>query len=125
MAECMSAAKPAASKAAVRRSVRFQVDVPIRVIVQKETKVVILDGRGSSLNEGGMAVYAGAEFKLGDQIAVEFTPAYSPPIRVEAKVCNRTGYTYGLEFLTETSTQQEQAAKLRNHLATLTDRAES
>ena len=121
----MSAAKPAAIKPAVRRSVRFQVDVPIRVIIQKETKVVILDGRGSSLNERGMAVYAGAEFKLGDQIAVEFTPAYSPPIRVEAKVCNRTGYTYGLEFLTETGKQQEQAAKIRNHLATLTDRAES
>ena len=125
MVERMSAAKSAGSETGVRRWQRFQVDVPVRVIVKKETKVVILDGRGSSLNEGGMAVYVGAEFKLGDQIAVEFTPAYSPPIRVEAKVCNRTGYTFGLEFLVETSPQQEQAAMLRVHLATLAGPVES
>jgi hypothetical protein len=125
MVEHMSAGK-AASKPGVRRWRRFQIDVPIRVIVRKETKVLILDGRGSSLSEGGMAMYAGAEFKLGDQIAVEFTPAYSaPPIRVEARVCNRTGYNYGLEFLAETNAQEEQATKLRNHLSTLTSHAES
>ncbi len=110
----------AESKPEVRRWPRFQIDVPIRVIVHKEDKVKILDGRGSALNDGGMALYAGAEFKLGEEIAVEFTPAYSSPIRVEAKVRNRSGYNYGLEFLTETSEQQEQAARLRSHLATLT-----
>lgn len=124
MAESMSGAKTK-SKPGVRRWLRFQVDVPIRVIVRDGAKVVILDGRGGSLNEGGMAMYAGAEFQPGDQVAVEFTPAYSPPIRVEARICNRTGYNYGLEFLTDTSTQQEQAAKLRNHLATLTSAVES
>jgi hypothetical protein len=124
MVQDMAGAK-SKSKPGVRRWLRFQVDVPIRVIVQNKAKVVILDGRGSSLNEGGMAVYAGAEFKAGDQIAVEFTPAYSPPIRVEAKICNRTGYNYGLEFLTDTSIQKEQAAKLRSHLSTLSGPVEN
>jgi hypothetical protein len=32
----------------------------------------IFDGRGTSLSEGGMALIAGAEFRLGDQVAVEF-----------------------------------------------------
>jgi hypothetical protein len=115
----MSGAKGHA-RPGVRRWPRYKVDVPIRIIVRIETKVVILDGRGNSLSEGGMALFAGVELKPGDQVAVEFTPPYAgPPIRVEARICNRAGYNYGLEFLTDTRTRQEQATKLRNHLVTL------
>jgi hypothetical protein len=39
-------------------------------------KASIFDGRGTSLSEGGMALFAGAEFRLGDQVAVEFTPPF-------------------------------------------------
>lgn len=47
-----------------------------------------------------MALFAGAELKPGDRVAVEFTPAYAaPPIRVDATICNRNGYNYGVEFL--------------------------
>ena len=34
-------------------------------------KACIFDGRGTSLSEGGMALFAGAEFRLGDQVAVD------------------------------------------------------
>ena len=88
-------------------------------------KATIIDGRGTSLSEGGMAMFAGAELKPGDQVAVEFTPPYSaPPIRVEAKVCNREGYNYGVEFLTDNSTQKQDAAQLRRHLSSLAGLAE-
>ena len=84
----------------IRRWPRYKVNVPIRVIVSRAMKASIFDGRGTSLSEGGMALFAGAEFRLGDQVAVEFTPPFSsPPIRVDAKICNRTGYHYGVEFL--------------------------
>ncbi len=108
-----------------RRWPRYKVNVPIRVIIQSATKATIIDGRGTSLSEGGMAMFAGAELKPGDQVAVEFTPPYSaPPIRVEAKVCNREGYNYGVEFLTDNSTQKQDAAQLRRHLSSLAGLAE-
>jgi hypothetical protein len=87
-------------------------------------KASIFDGRGTSLSEGGMALFAGAELNPGDQVAVEFTPPFSaPPIRVDARICNRTGYTYGVEFLTESSAQKQEAAQLRSHLSSLTGMA--
>ena len=111
------------STSALRRWPRFEADVPVRIIVKDDYKVVILDGCGNSLNEGGMAMFAGAELKLGTQVAVEFTPACSGPIRVEARVCNRSGYVYGVEFLTDTCARQKQAARFRRHLQAITGTA--
>jgi hypothetical protein len=75
-------------------------------------------GRGTSLSEGGMVLFVGAEFRPGDQVAVEFTlPFSSPPIRVEAKTFNRTGYHYGVEFLAIDNSQRQSVDQLRMHLA--------
>src|SRR5437899_2464011 len=86
-----------------RRFRRYKLDVPVRVVVPTEDKIRIIDGRGNELNEGGLAVSAGVELALDENIEVEFTPPYSgEPIRARAVVRNRNGYRYGLEFLTET-----------------------
>lgn len=87
----------------MRRWPRYKkVDVPVRVITQGATKTVIATGCGSELNNGGMAVFAGTELSVGAQVAVEFTPPYSSdPIRVRCFVRNRAGYSYGVEFITE------------------------
>ena len=62
-----------------------------------------------------MALFAGAELRPGDQVAVEFTPPFSsPPIRVDAKICNRAGYHYGVEFLAVDSAQRQSVAQLRH-----------
>ena len=101
----------------IRRWPRYKVNVPIRVIVSRAMKASIFDGRGTSLSEGGMALFAGAELRLGDQVAVEFTPPFSsPPIRVDARICNRTGYHYGVEFLAVDSSQRQSVDQLRMHL---------
>jgi PilZ domain len=56
--------------------------------------------------------------RMGDRVAVEFTlPFSSPPIRVEAKICNRAGYHYGVEFLAVDNTQRQSVDQLRMHLA--------
>jgi hypothetical protein len=58
-----------------RRWLRFKADVPVRVTVKTPAKVKIVDGRGSSLSEGGMGLFAGAELNPGNRVFVEFTPA--------------------------------------------------
>ncbi len=105
----------------LRRWERHRVNVLIRVIVSRALKASIFDGRGTSLSEGGMALFAGAELRPGDRVAVEFTPPFSsPPIRVDAKICNRSGYHYGVEFLTIDHAQRQSVAQLRLHLTRLT-----
>ncbi len=102
----------------LRRWQRYKVNVPIRVIVSRAMKASIFDGRGTSLSEGGMALFAGTELRPGDKVAVEFTPPFSsPPIRVDAKICNRSGYHYGVEFLALDPGQRQSVDQLRMHLA--------
>ena len=39
------------------------------------------------------------------------------PIRVDAKICNRNGYHYGVEFLVIDNSQRQSVDQLRMHLA--------
>lgn len=104
-----------------RRWPRHRLDVPIRVIVHTAERTKLYDGRGNELNEGGMAVTAGVELKVGREVAVEFTPPFTGlPIRVRGIVRNRTGYRYGLEFVTANAEETEQVTHLRSLLQTLT-----
>ena len=109
-----------------RRWPRYRVGVPLRVIVCHARRATIFDARGTAVSQGGMALFAGTELHPGDQVAVEVTPPFSArPIRVDAKICNRTGYTYGVEFLTDSSTRKQEADRIRNHLSSLTGIAAS
>ena len=101
-----------------RRWKRYKVDVPVRVIVGKPTKIV--QGRGSELNCGGMTVFAGIELSTDDLVGVEFTPPYSgQPIRVRCAVRNRNGYTYGVEFVAENDADQENVSKIESILQSM------
>jgi hypothetical protein len=104
----------------LRRWQRYTVDVPIRVIVSRARKDSIFDGRGTSLSEGGMALFVGTELRPGDEMKVEFTPPFcSPPIRVDAKICSRTGYHYGVEFLVIDQENKQSVVQLKIHLSGL------
>jgi TusA-related sulfurtransferase len=100
-----------------RRWPRYKLDVPVRAIVRNASNTKLVDGRGTELNEGGMAVFAGLELKPGDQLEVEFTPPYSgQPIRVRCIVRNRKGYSYGVEFLTITTEDEQRVHMIRQTL---------
>ncbi len=103
-----------------RRWPRHSLDVPVRVVIQTPEKTIIRDGRGRELSEGGMCFAAGVELNVGDQVEVEFTPAYSGhPIRVRAVARNRTGYRYGVEFVATSDHERNEIASLRENLQTL------
>ena len=104
----------------VRRWPRYKIDVPVRLIAQRPTKVSIAHGRGKELNRGGMAVFAGIEVSINEQVAVEFTPPYAGlPIRARAFVRNRSGYTYGIEFITENDADYKTVGRLEDILRIL------
>lgn len=99
-----------------RRWTRHKLDVPIRVIVHNQEKSRVIAGRGKEISEGGMAVFAGVELRLGEKIEIEFTPPYGMPIRVQGIVKNRNGYCYGVEFFAVDDEQMTEKDRLRTAL---------
>src|ERR1700736_779660 len=99
---------------------RHRLDVPLRVIIHTPDKTIIREGRGCELGGGGMSFAAGVELKTGDQVEIEFTPAYSGrPIRVRAVARNGNGYIYGAEFVASSDQERQEIASLRENLQTL------
>ena len=97
-----------------RRWPRYKLDIPVRVIAIRDGKIKLVPGRGNELNEGGLTIFAGIELKMGEEISVEYTPAYSGmPIRARATVRNRKGYKYGVELMMQTTDDAENAARIR------------
>jgi len=81
-----------------RRWSRHPVELPVRVFPRGGDSKLTVQGRGIEMSEGGMTLYAGVPLKPGDLMDLEFqTPAGT---RVAAIVRNRTGFCFGLEFLT-------------------------
>jgi hypothetical protein len=56
--------------AAERRWPRYKVDVPLQLATQGLTNGIILQGRGSELNCGGMAVSGRIELAIGEQVTL-------------------------------------------------------
>jgi PilZ domain len=104
----------------IRRWPRYHLDVPIRVIVHIAHKTTVIVGRGNELNEGGLAVTAGVELRLGDEAEIEFTPPYSgSPIRIRGVVRNRSGYRYGMEFVAGDDREVEDVQRFKTMLCVL------
>lgn len=104
-----------------RRWKRYQIRVPVRLLVHRGDLTTRVNGRGTELNEGGMCVFAGVEVNAGDRVELEFTSPYAKePLRIWAAVRNRYGYYYGLEFLTENAGEREQVECFREVLRSAT-----
>lgn len=80
-----------------RRSRRHQVDLPVRVIVRSGVFSMVVPGRGTEISERGMALYAGIQKEPGELIDVEFQTGNR---RATGRIRSRSGYCYGLEFVT-------------------------
>lgn len=108
---------PQPGYAKMRRWPRYRINVPVRVVVQRPDKTVIVSGRGMELNEGGMAFFAGVELKLGQRVEIEFTPPYDgQPVRARGVIRDRSGYKYGSEFLLLNGEDKLQAQQIRQVL---------
>ena len=81
-----------------RRWPRHPVELAVLVVPRGGDSKLAIPGRGIEISEGGMTLYAGLALKPGDFMDLEFqTPGRT---RISAIVRNRTGYCFGLEFLT-------------------------
>ncbi len=81
-----------------RRCPRHQVNLPVRVAPGNDASQIAAPGLATEISQSGMALYGGIELQPGDLMEVEFQT--SSHLRVAGVVRNRTGYCFGLEFLT-------------------------
>jgi hypothetical protein len=96
-----------ASPVNTRRWSRHPVELPVRVFPRGGDSKLTVQGRGIEMSEGGMTLYAGVPLKPGDLMDLEFqTPGGT---RIAAIVRNRTGFCFGLEFLTPLSVDPKPA----------------
>ncbi len=100
-----------------RRWPRYDISVPVIVVVRREGKTTLANGRGTEVNPGGLAVFASTELRAGDEVEISFTPPYSnTPLEARCIVRNRQGYTYGMEFLNETAEDVARVEHIRGVL---------
>jgi hypothetical protein len=113
-------AGPAPSFHELRRWPRLKIRVPVTVILRKSHKTVYIDGRGHDLNEGGIAVFAGAELAVGEQVEISFTPPYrGEPLTASTIIRNRRGYIYGMEFIQDGKDNAMRVDRIRQVLKAL------
>jgi len=84
-----------ASPASIRRWPRHQVALPVRIATGDNASTIA--GLATEISRGGMALYGGVPLEPGDLMAVEFPT--SSPVCVAGIVRNRSGFCFGLEFL--------------------------
>ena len=93
-----------------RRWERTKIDVRIRVTYALGKETEQIDGQGHDVSEGGMGTYLPVDLNVDDSVVVELVRRYGQPrISFSAKVSNRNGFRYGLEFV---SVEDEQRALL-------------
>jgi hypothetical protein len=85
----------AATPESIRRWPRHQVSLPVRIATGENVSTI--DGLATEISRGGMALYGGVPLEPGDLMAVEFPT--SSPVCVAGIVRNRSGFCFGLEFL--------------------------
>ena len=79
-----------------RRWRRHWLKAPVRIISDGG----VVEGFGLRVSNGGMYLFAVADFEVGTRVAVEFTnPRSGEPSRCSAIVRNRVVYLYGVEFV--------------------------
>lgn len=79
-----------------RRWRRHWLRAPVRIF----SDAGVIDGYGLRVSEGGMYLFAVADFELGARIEIEFMKPHSgEPSRRSSVVRNRMVYLYGVEFV--------------------------
>lgn len=87
-----------------RRWPRFHVHLPVLIAAEPGQSRVLVPGLVSEISRRGMELYGGVQLRPGDLMEVEFRT--SAKVRVAGVVRNRSGYCFGLEFLSIATANQ-------------------
>jgi hypothetical protein len=92
-----------------RRWPRFHVHLPVSIAADAGNASITVPGLVSELSQGGMELYGGVQRRPGDVLEVEFRTNES--LKVASVIRNRSGYCYGLEFLSLSRSRLPEASR--------------
>ena len=100
-----------------RRWRRYRFTAPVRIRTRKSHPNVS-NGRGSQINNGGLAVRADTELTIGEEAEIRLIPPYFYPfVRLRGVIRDRDGDRYGVEFQATSALEKEQLALFQRILA--------
>jgi PilZ domain len=97
-----------------RRWRRYQLTVPVRVMIEKSRHVSVINSHGYQVNAGGLAFFADADLEIGDEVEIALTD-YGLTLR--GVVRNRANTQYGVKFLATSPDEAEQLGLFRKNLS--------
>src|ERR1700722_157207 len=91
-----------------RRWERHAISIPITVSLLLDGKPCKLRAQASDVSKGGLSLFITREIPIGVSLQVDFVlPYHSAPLALRGVVRTRSGFNYGIEFLSPTPEQQE------------------
>ncbi len=83
----------------VRAALRFQVRLPVSLVMEREGRPLVMSGRSRDLSEDGIGGIVEGELNPEDTVWLRIPLPSGPAIESRARVRHHTGAIYGLEFL--------------------------
>lgn len=91
-----------------RRWDRHAVAIPIAISLFIDGQPCKVRAQASDVSKGGLSMFTTREIAIGVSLQVDFILPYSStPLALRGVVRTRSGFNYGIEFLSPTPEQQE------------------
>ncbi|WP_187148980.1 PilZ domain-containing protein [Candidatus Korobacter versatilis] len=92
---------------------RHKIDVAVRIKAWRGGAFQLMEGRGSDVSQGGMALSISTALQLGESVTIEVTLPYSEhPLMLTGVVRNIEDERYGMEFTGLREQQREAITRL-------------
>lgn len=91
-----------------RRWERHAVTIPVAVTSLVDGQRSKFNAQATDVSKGGLSLFTTREIAIGSSLQVDFVLPYSStPLALRSVVRTRSGFNYGIEFLSPTPEQQE------------------
>jgi hypothetical protein len=96
-----------------RRWERYQVKIRTKITLNAKGETLCFHGEASDVSQGGLRLFMPRDLESGIIVLLEFSLPYnSRAMAIRGLIRNRSGFSYGIEFLHPTVYQQETLTQL-------------
>ncbi len=96
-----------------RRWERYQVKIRTKVTLNRNGETLSFHGEAADVSQGGLRLFMPRELEPGIILLLEFSLPYNSRVMaIRGLIRNRSGFSYGVEFMRPTVNQQQTMIQL-------------
>jgi hypothetical protein len=96
-----------------RRWERYQVKIRIKITLNANGETVSFHGEASDVSQGGLRLFMPRDLEPGIIVLLEFSLPYNSRVMtIRGLLRNRSGFSYGVEFMNPTAYQRDTITQL-------------